>query len=96
MVTINYLLKNDSREEYIKGVKHIFKKHPLLCENYVSAERYIDTFYSGFVSDCRRRFWSYPLVMRVIDDKYLANGSDSIERYKSAIPIGCNILGRME
>lgn len=95
MTTICYQLKNNSHEAYINGVRHIFKKHPQLCESYGSAEQYVSLFYSGFVSDCRRDCWLFPLVMRVIDDRYLANGTDQLERYKSAILIGCNNLGRM-
>lgn len=95
MSLICYKLKNNSHEEYVRGVRYIFKKHPQLCESYVSADKYVAAFYSGFVSDCRRGCWLYPLVMRVMDDKYLANGTDQLERYKSAKLIGCNSLGRM-
>lgn len=95
MSIIYYQLKNNSREEYIKGVKYIFKKHPQLCESYYSADKYIAIFYSAFVTDYQEGLWKYPLVMRVIDDRYLAHGTDFPEKYKSVGLVGCNNLGEM-
>lgn len=95
MTLVCYKLKNSSYEEYVRGVKYIFKKHPKLRESYDTPERYISYSYSGFVSDCRRGYWVYPLIMRVVDDSSLCNGTDMTERIKNAKVIGCNILGRM-
>lgn len=95
MSTISYKLKNNSCEEYVRCVKFLFKKHPKLRESYDTPEQYIACFYPSFENECRKNYWVYPLIMRVVDDSSLCNGTDMTERIKNAKVIGCNSLGRM-
>lgn len=95
MSLVCYKLKNSSYEEYVRGVRYIFKVHPRLRENYDSPEHYITYFYPSFENECKKDYWVYPLIMRVVDDSSLCNGTDMTERFKSAKVIGCNNLGRM-